>query len=96
MDYHGVNEDYPMPFVVFIAVKGIDLLMLVILVTSLLSWIRPDPRNPIVRFLHGIVDPVLHPIRLVVPAMGGMDFSPLIAILILSLLQKLVLSAIIQ
>ena len=85
-----------MPFVVLIVEKGIGLLMLVILVTSLLSWIQPDPRNPIVRTLHAIVDPILHPIRVVLPAMGGMDFSPLVAILILSMLQKLIVSALYQ
>ena len=72
---------------------GINLLMLVILVTSLLSWVRPDPRNPIVKVLHGIVDPLLHPIRVLLPSLGGMDFSPLVALLILQMLQKLLTSA---
>ena len=85
-----------MPFIVLIAEKGIDLLMLLILVTSLLSWVQPDPRNPIVRVLHGIVDPILHPIKAIIPSMGGMDFSPLVALLILSLLQKLIVSALYQ
>jgi YggT family protein len=85
-----------MPFIVLIAEKGIDLLMLVILVTSLLSWVQPDPRNPIVRVLHGIVDPILHPIKAIIPSMGGMDFSPLVALLILSMLQKLIVSALYQ
>jgi YggT family protein len=82
-----------MPFVVLIAEKGIGLLMLIILVTSLLSWVQPDPRNPIVRVLHAISDPILHPIRVLLPSLGGMDFSPLVAILILSMLQKLLASA---
>ena len=85
-----------MLWVVYIAEKGIGLLMLVILVTSLLSWVQPDPRNPIVRLLHAIVDPILHPIRVILPSMGGMDFSPLVAILILSMLQKLIVSALYQ
>jgi len=85
-----------MSWVVIIAEKGISLLMLVILVTSLLSWVQPDPRNPIVRLLHAIVDPILHPIRVILPAMGGMDFSPLVALLILSMLQKLIVSALYQ
>jgi len=85
-----------MSWVVVIADKGIGLLMLVILVTSLLSWVQPDPRNPIVRFLHAVVDPILHPIRVILPSMGGMDFSPLVALLILSMLQKLIASALYQ
>lgn len=82
-----------MPFIVLIVDKGISLLMLIILVTSLLSWIQPDPRHPIVRVLHGIVDPILHPIRVLLPSLGGMDFSPLVAMLILSMLQRLIVSA---
>jgi YggT family protein len=85
-----------MPLVVFIVDKGISLLTLVIVITSLLSWIHPDPRNPIVRLLHGIVEPILHPIRVVLPTLGGMDFSPLVAILILQMLQRLILSALYQ
>ena len=77
-----------MPFI-FIAEKLITLLILLIFVTSLLSWVQPDPRNPLVRALHGIVDPVLHPIRTLLPSTMGMDFSPMVAILILYALQAL-------
>ena len=77
-----------MPFI-FIAEKLITLLILLIFITSLLSWVQPDPRNPLVRALHGIVDPVLHPIRTLLPSSMGMDFSPMVAILILYALQAL-------
>ena len=85
-----------MPFVVLIVDRGISLLVLVIVVTSLLSWVSPDPRNPVVKLLHAIVDPILHPIRVVLPSVAGMDFSPLVAILVLSGLQKLIMSALYQ
>jgi len=81
-----------MPFI-FIADKLITLLILLIFITSLLSWVQPDPRNPAVRILHGIVDPVLHPIRTLLPATMGMDFSPMVAILILYALQRLLQSS---
>ena len=81
-----------MPFI-FIADKLITLLILLIFITSLLSWVQPDPRNPAVRVLHGIVDPVLHPIRTLLPATMGMDFSPMVAILILYALQRLLQSS---
>ena len=77
-----------MPFI-FIADKLITLLILLIFITSLLSWVQPDPRNAAVRVLHGIVDPVLHPIRTLLPSSMGMDFSPMVAILILYALQAL-------
>jgi len=55
---------------------------------AILSWFRIDPRQPLIRLLHGIIDPVLHPIRVLIPPMGGMDFSPLIAVLLLGLLKS--------
>jgi YggT family protein len=81
-----------MPLVVLLVDRAINLLMLLIVITSLLSWVQPDPRNPVVRFLHGVVDPVLHPIRAILPNLGGFDLSPLVAILILSFLQRLLTS----
>jgi len=78
-----------MPLVVTLADWGIEVLILMILVTSLLSWFQPDPRNPLVRLLHTIVDPLLHPIRAILPSTAGMDFSPMVAMVILWMLQNL-------
>jgi YggT family protein len=78
-----------MPLLVFLVDKIILLLILLIFVTSILSWVRPDPRNPVVRILHGIVDPLLHPIRTILPSAMGMDFSPMVDIFILYALQSL-------
>jgi len=83
-----------MPFLVLVADKLILLLIMLIFITSILSWIQPDPRNPAVRLLHAIVDPVLHPIRTLLPSAMGMDFSPMVAILILYALQSLLQSSI--
>jgi YggT family protein len=66
-------------------------LMLVIIISALLSWIRPDPRNPFVRFVDGVSAMVCNPIRRVVPtAFGGFDLAPLFAILLLEALGWLV------
>jgi len=73
---------------------GIRALILLIIVASVLSWVAPDPRNPLVKLLHGIVDPVLHPIKAIVPPMGGFDFSPVVAILILQFLRSLLHSTV--
>jgi len=78
-----------MPYVVWFISWGIETLILLVVVSSILSWFRPDPRNPVVKILNAIVEPLLHPIRALLPATGGMDFSPMIAILILWFLQKL-------
>jgi YggT family protein len=79
-----------MPFVITLVNAGIQVLIYLILIASILSWFQPDPRNPLVRLLHAIVDPVLHPIRTLLPSAMGMDFSPMLAIVILWLLQSLI------
>ena len=54
----------------------------VLIINALLSWVNPDPRNPIVQFLHAVTWPVLRQIRTRLPvAYGGIDLSPLVAIL---------------
>jgi YggT family protein len=85
----GFERSPSMPYLVLVADKLILLLIVLIFITSLMSWVQPDPRNPMVRLLHGIVDPVLHPIRTLLPTSMGMDFSPMVAILILYVLQNL-------
>jgi YggT family protein len=54
---------------------------LVIIVGALLSWVSPDPYNPIVQAIYGISEPLLAPFRRFVPGMGGFDISPVIALL---------------
>jgi len=79
-----------MPFVITLANGAIQILIYLIVITSLLSWFQPKPGNPVVRLLHAVVDPVLHPIRAILPSTMGMDFSPMLAIVILWLLQNLI------
>jgi YggT family protein len=61
--------------------------MWVIIIRALISWVSPDPYNPIVRILSQITEPVLRPLRRLVPPhkTGGIDLSPLIAILLIQL-----------
>lgn len=66
----------------------LNLLMLVILVNALLSWVRPDPSNPIVQTLERISDLVCNPIRRLFPTIiGGIDVAPFIAMLALWMAQ---------
>ncbi|HEX9861187.1 MAG TPA: YggT family protein [Nitrospirota bacterium] len=51
----------------------------IIIARALVSWVNPDPYNPIVRFLYAATEPVLYPIRRRLP-MAGIDLSPLIVI----------------
>ena len=61
-----------------------------ILIRALLSWVNPDPHNPVVQFLYKATEPILYPIRKILPldmAMG-IDISPIIAFLILIFLRS--------
>ncbi|MDA8155456.1 MAG: YggT family protein [Actinomycetota bacterium] len=60
----------------------------IIIVAALVSWVSPDPYNPIVRFLYRVTDPVLRPIRRLTGVIGGIDISPLIVILIIWFIRR--------
>jgi len=68
----------------------LQLLSLAILIRALLSWVAPDPRNPIVQFLDAITEPILQPLRQIVPRIGMIDITPLVAIILLSFIAQLV------
>jgi YggT family protein len=61
--------------------------MWVIIARALISWVNPDPWNPIVRFLERATEPVLSPLRRRLGYGMGLDLSPVIAILIIIFLQ---------
>jgi YggT family protein len=63
--------------------------MWIIIIRALISWVNPDPWNPIVRFLYQVTEPVLRPIRRLLPN-SAIDFSPLIVILVIMVLQRFV------
>jgi len=62
--------------------------LLIVFVNAILSWVRPDPYNPIVIFLERVSDVVCSPIRRLIPtALGGIDFAPFLAMLLLWFLK---------
>ncbi|MCD6388547.1 MAG: YggT family protein [Desulfobulbaceae bacterium] len=63
--------------------------MWVIVGRAIISWVNPDPHNPIVRFLHEVTDPLLFKIRRFIPfsSAGGIDFSPMILIMAILFLR---------
>lgn len=65
----------------------------IIIARALISWVNPDPWNPIVQFLERATEPVLTPIRRMIGWRMGMDLSPMIAILILVFLQYAVVQS---
>ena len=63
-----------------------------ILIRALLSWVNPDPFNPIVQFLMRVTEPVLEPIRRLLPPLP-IDISPIIVFLVIVFLQKFLVSS---
>jgi len=71
--------------------------MLIIIARAVLSWVNPDPYNPIVRFIHSITEPVIYQVRSRIPtSFGGIDFSPVIVILIIYFLQIFVVQSLLR
>jgi YggT family protein len=68
----------------------------IVIISVLISWVSPDPYNPIVRFLYAVTDPVLRPIRRRLGVFGGIDFSPLIAILAILFVRYFLVKSIIE
>ena len=73
----------------------LQLYMWIIIIRALLSWVNPDPYNPIVQFLNSITEPVLYRVRQLIPMSGmGIDFSPIIVILVIIFLQAFLVNSI--
>ena len=63
----------------------------IIIARAVLSWVSPDPYNPIVRFIHRVTEPVLRPIRERLPTVAmGLDLSPLVVLLAIKVAEWLV------
>lgn len=58
----------------------------VIIIGALLSWVSPDPYNPVVQTIYGISEPLLMPFRKIIPNLGGLDVSPIVALLCFQLI----------
>jgi len=66
----------------------LTLAMIVVIARAVLSWVSPDPYNPIVRIINQISEPMLYQVRRRVPYLGGIDLSPLIVLLIIMFLNN--------
>jgi YggT family protein len=85
-----------MTLLFLIAYRAIGILIWLLFAVAILSWFPIDPRNRWIRLLHAITDPILHPIRLLVPSIGGFSFDIIIAGLLLMLIQRVLLQAIMR
>lgn len=80
--------------VAFILDSLLSIYMWIIIISALISWVNPDPYNPIVRFLHSVTEPVLRPIRRKLGFSMGIDISPMIAILVIMFIKYFIVASI--
>jgi YggT family protein len=75
----------------------LDIYFWIIIISALLSWVNPDPYNPIVRLLYRLTEPVLGPIRRIIGnRLGPIDISPLIVILVITFIQRFLIMSLID
>jgi YggT family protein len=76
-----------MPLFVFLLDRLIWAPSILLIISSVMSWFQPDPRQPFVRIINAIVEPLLLPVRTILPPAAGMDFSPMVVMIILWVLR---------
>ena len=76
---------------------ALNVYLWLVVARAVLSWVSPDPNNPIVRFLYRATDPVLHWVRRKIPlSFGGIDFSPMLVILAIIFLRSFVVRSLVE
>ena len=74
-----------------------NIFLFIVIARAVLSWVSPDPFNPIVRFIHNITEPVLYPIRTRLPVnFGGIDLSPIVVFLAIIFIRTFVVNTLMQ
>jgi YggT family protein len=72
----------------------LNIYMWIIIARAVLSWVSPDPYNPIVRFIHNVTEPVLFQVRRRLPVVfGGIDLSPVVVFLVILFLEYFVVNS---
>lgn len=75
---------------------GLTIYLWVVIARAVLSWVSPDPYNPIVRFIHNVTEPVLSRIRRALPLnLGGIDISPIIVMMAVIFLQRFLVGSLV-
>ena len=85
----------PLLWLINVLHLAIQIYVWIIIIRALISWVSPDPFNPIVRFLYRATEPVLRPVRRSLPTYQiGLDLSPLLVIIGLEIVDRFVLPTI--
>ncbi|MBP1761364.1 MAG: hypothetical protein H6Q64_906 [Firmicutes bacterium] len=66
-----------------------------IIAEVLMSWVPHDRYHPVFRFIEEVTEPVLRPFRRLIPVVGGIDFSPIVALMAVELVRRVILSLLI-
>jgi len=72
-----------------IVYMALEILKWLIVVRCVLSFIRHNPYQPVIKFIYDVTEPVMAPFRKIVPAAGGIDFSPILVFFIIQAVQSL-------
>lgn len=75
---------------------ALDLYMWIIIARAVLSWVNPDPFNPIVRFIHNVTEPVLKQVRAKIPGIDGIDLSPIVVIFAIYFIKIFVINSLLD
>ncbi len=75
-----------------------NIYIFIVIARALISWVNPDPYNPIVRFLHNVTDPALYRLRRLLPFLqaGAFDFSPIALLILLSVARQVIIGFLFQ
>ena len=68
-----------------------QVLVWLIIARCLLSFVRHNPYQPIIRFIYDVTEPIMSPFRRIIPSAGGLDFSPFIAVLAVEMVRRLII-----
>ena len=85
-----MNADGVASYVLSFVYILVNILTYAIIIRALMSWFNPSPENPIVRFVNEITDPILIPLSRLVPRIGMIDISPIVAIVLLNVIQWMI------
>jgi YggT family protein len=71
-----------------------EVLTWLVIIRCVLSFVPHDPHQPLISFIYEVTEPIMGPFRRLIPAAGGVDFSPIVAVLAITLIQRLVIQLI--
>ncbi len=93
----GIMANFIMA-VAFVLNSVLSIYFWIVIISALLTWVNPDPYNPIVRALRSLTEPVFHKIKSTIPfvMIGGFDLSPIVLLLGIRFVQILVVNSLYQ